>query len=107
MSPYQGGLPLGLCVPAFLNCVNNGNNRVIYRCMLPDSDNLPASLDERFVYFPVARCVACQFGVPVARRVGWHTAVFWATMPETAIHEYGDLGAGENNVRSYATAWYF
>lgn len=72
--------------------------------MLPDSNNMPPSGDERVIRGAVALYSPQELWAPVGsvdRRV---PEVLGTRMPKTSIYEYGDTTSCENDVRPHGAA---
>lgn len=68
--------------------------------MLPDADHQPATISEPIVGVGIALDVGEDLGPSKFLVRLWPGAVFRTTMPEATIHEDGNLGASENDIRS-------
>lgn len=58
---------------------------------LPNSDHHPAFLAQRDSHAPVALSISLNSLSPELHIAGWDTFASWASVPETAIYEEGDL----------------
>lgn len=74
------------------------------RVVLPDADRVPARLLESTIGVPVPFGVCQDLFAPERRIVFRPRAVLRTAVPEASVHEYGDLGAWEYNVRLAAQA---
>jgi hypothetical protein len=66
--------------------------------VFPDSQNVPAEAAEGAVDETVAGAVGVEFFAPEGAVVGGQVGVFFAGVPETAVHEKGDAGGAEHEV---------
>ena len=66
--------------------------------MFPDTDRQPSEFDQRFVVAAVSGDISVQLCFPPSP-VGFRQyPVVWATVPETAVEEYGDTRPCEHHV---------
>lgn len=72
--------------------------------MLPETQDLPARLEEQGVGVGVAFSVALDLWAPVATVGSCSGSVLWASVPVAAVDEHGDLGACEDEVCSAVEA---
>src|SRR5579872_7158004 len=79
-----------------------GADRLLNGDVLPEPDDLPASLSERHVCPAIPFDVAAQLRRPVPLVRGRLPAVLGAAVPEAAVDEHRDLARGENDVWSDA-----
>jgi hypothetical protein len=72
--------------------------------MFPDPDHIPALVGQHLIGFGIAGSVRVNLGLPeLGVRLGW-AVMFRTAVPEAAIQEHSDFGAGEYQVSgaSYA-----
>ena len=68
-------------------------------CMSPDAENSPALAAKQPGCATVTGSVTGDFVLPVFAVSPGHAAVPSAAMPEAAVHEDGEAGAAENEIR--------
>lgn len=71
---------------------------IIQRHMLPDSDNIPACQDERFICGIITLDRSEQLRIPIGGVDGWIPTVIRARMPETSVNEDNEPPPGEHDI---------
>ena len=60
--------------------------------MLPNADDLPLGVCKPSICVPVSFSILVDLRFPkLTIDLPWQRSVLWATVPEAAIHEHGDL----------------
>ena len=70
--------------------------------MLPGTNHFPASVTQFGSLPEIARLVFSKFGKPIRLIAFGKCRVNRASVPETTIYEYSDLGRDENDIDKYA-----
>lgn len=83
------------------------NEGLLNRCgggvrilVLPDPDDSPASIAQQLVVVAITVDVTLKLGVPVLAVAAWAGSVSGASVPEAAVDEDGQSGAGEDDIGS-------
>jgi hypothetical protein len=79
--------------------------RFVHLLVLPDADDIPTRLAKELVDLAIALAVPAHLLSPVASVGDCDGVVLRATVPKAAVDEYGDLRAGEQQVRGVAQIW--
>jgi hypothetical protein len=66
--------------------------------MRPESQHCPSSNTKQFSRLKVAGSIGVDLETPIVDMRARLSIVFWASVPETTVYEYGDLDARENQV---------